>query len=77
MSSGYFVDAVAECRDCGWGSTARNAHGNGARHAKAHGHKVYVEVSMGVFYGPWPDKDAPKVPKPAEKPAKAEKGAKP
>lgn len=33
----------AECQTCGWQSAARNAMGNGARHAQATGHHVTVE----------------------------------
>jgi len=40
----------ANCETCGWICQKRNAHGVGARHAKAHGHKVYVEqVTIAIY----------------------------
>ena len=40
----------AECATCGWSCQARNAHGAGAIHAKAHGHKVNVEQITVAIY---------------------------
>lgn len=42
----------AECYTCGWTSEAKNAAGNAARHAKATGHEVSVEQTIGVIYNP-------------------------
>ena len=44
------VDAL--CDDCGWRSRELNAQGNAARHARAHGHQVRVEVVQYILYGP-------------------------
>lgn len=41
---------VAECRDCGWVSEAKNATGNAARHADATGHEVHVVQTVGITY---------------------------
>ncbi len=43
------IDAIAYCFDCGWESSAINAHGNAARHSYAHGH--FVTVSVQYAYG--------------------------
>lgn len=42
--------AHAECLDCSWQSHANNAHGNGARHARAHRHIVLVTVERTYTY---------------------------
>jgi hypothetical protein len=42
----------AECDDCGKRWTAPNAQGVAARHARAHGHTVRVEVVQYIIYGP-------------------------
>jgi len=40
----------ALCETCGWESYAVNAQGNAARHARAHGHKVGVEIVQYLYY---------------------------
>jgi hypothetical protein len=42
---------AADCLACGWESTARNAHGNAARHHDATGHPVRVDVTRTTTYG--------------------------
>ena len=44
------LGVFTECQDCGWTSEARNAMGNGARHAKSTGHHVTVEQTIAVAY---------------------------
>jgi post-segregation antitoxin (ccd killing protein) len=44
------LSVLAMCRDCPWQSEARNALGNAARHADAHGHMVVTEQSTVVIY---------------------------
>ena len=45
------TSALAQCRDCSWQSESyKNAQAIAARHAKAHKHKVSVEVTMSGFY---------------------------
>ena len=47
------VHAIAECETCGWRTdNYKNAQANAARHAKAHGHKVVVEVGTVGTYEP-------------------------
>jgi hypothetical protein len=42
---------MAECLDCGWSTQQyKNAQATAARHAKAHGHKVSVEIAMSGYY---------------------------
>lgn len=44
------VSVTATCRDCEWGSSARNATGIAAQHAQRLGHRVRVErVGVTVF----------------------------
>jgi len=40
----------AHCHDCGWECYAKNAHGAGARHARAHKHTVRVEKEKTYMY---------------------------
>ena len=47
---------AAECRNCDWSSTARNAIGNAARHHDATGHTVVAEQLLSISYGP-PESD--------------------
>jgi hypothetical protein len=42
----------AVCQDCEKEWSSLNAQGVAARHAKAHGHTVSVEVVQYIFYGP-------------------------
>ncbi len=42
----------AKCSDCDKEWSSPNAQGVAARHAKAHGHSVSVEVVQYIFYGP-------------------------
>ena len=45
------VHAIAECEDCEWSSQMyKNAQANAARHAKAKGHRVHVEVGLDGYY---------------------------
>lgn len=44
------LGVVAECRDCGWESEARNAMGNAAQHAERTGHHVVVEQAISVGF---------------------------
>jgi len=45
------VHCVAECRDCEWVTqNHKNGQANAARHARAKGHKVSVEVGMNGYY---------------------------
>jgi hypothetical protein len=46
------VEARADCMTdgCGWFSEARNAHGSGVQHAKAHGHAVQIVVIRNYEY---------------------------
>jgi len=40
----------ANCETCGWICQGRNARGVGARHAKAHSHRVTVEqVTLAIY----------------------------
>lgn len=53
MSAGTYtgiLGVIAECRDCGWSSEARNAMGNAKQHADRYGHNVWVEQTIGVSY---------------------------
>jgi len=44
------LGVLAECRDCGWESAARNAMGNAAQHAARTGHHVSVEQTISVGF---------------------------
>lgn len=41
---------IANCETCGWHLESANAHGVGAIHARAHKHKVYIDVYYVVIY---------------------------
>lgn len=43
-------DYIAECSDCPWHLTARNALGTAARHHDTTGHRVSVDVVYTVVY---------------------------
>jgi hypothetical protein len=58
VSVSYLADVRADCLACGWESTARNAHGNAARHHDATGHAVRVDVTRTTTYGD-PDAQLP------------------
>ena len=53
-SYGVARKVSALCHTCDKRWTGKNAQGVGARHARAHNHKVHVEIAMDVWYGPWP-----------------------
>ena len=46
-SMGY---AHATCMDCDWELIRINAQGVGAKHAKHHKHKVFVDVEINCVY---------------------------
>lgn len=48
------LGAQAECLGCSWKTYARNAMGTAAVHAKATGHEVHVEQTIGVIYNKGP-----------------------
>ena len=43
-------DVQAICYDCGWESYDANAHGNAARHARAHRHTVAIRIERTYVY---------------------------
>lgn len=43
--------ATAECQDCAWRSSGRNAQGIAARHHDSRGHLVVVHVETEITYG--------------------------
>lgn len=46
------VEAGAECRDCGWSCSARNAMGLAAQHCDRTGHVVGCHQIIHTTYGP-------------------------
>lgn len=53
------VHVSASCSSCSWGSLAKNALANAARHHDSTGHTVETEQTMRIVYGqpraPQPD----------------------